>query len=383
MELLGKVTKEQFLKEYWQKKPLLIKGAFKDWENIISPDELAGLSIESDVESRIITSGPANDSYKLEQGPFNPERYESLGASYWSLLVQGVDRIHPEVSALKDCFSFIPNWRLDDVMVSYATDKGSVGPHIDNYDVFLVQGHGRREWKISSIRQEDDDFIEGLDIRVLKEFDETESYILEPGDMLYVPPRIPHWGIAIEESMTYSVGFRAPEHWELLSSFSSFLAEELNEDVLYNDPNLKLQSNPGEIKKEVFDEMKNIMLDFFSDDKKIASWFGRFITEPKMNLNMPPEQLLESVEELESVLSEGAVLVGMEGLKISYCESPVASLFVEGYELPLEEKDVELAKFLAGAKSFASGDLKNYDSESIDSVVLDLYNRGYFYLCAE
>ena len=348
---------------------------------MISPDELAGLSLEESIESRIITQQEdSKEPYKLEQGPFKPERYETLGDSNWSLLVQGVDRVHPEVSMLKDSFNFIPNWRLDDVMISYATDKGSVGPHIDNYDVFLIQGYGKREWKISSEKQMEDDFIEDLDIRILKEFNETDSYILEPGDMLYVPPRIPHWGLAVGESMTYSIGFRAPEHWDLLNSFSKYLAEELDEDLLYEDPDLTVQENPGEIKKEVFSKMKQIMLDYLDDDRKVASWFGRYITEPKVNLNMPPEETLDSVSELAEILNSGAVLLGMEGLKISYSETPVASLFVEGYELPLEAKDLDLAKFISVVKVFAQADLDRFNDDSIDSIILDLYNRGYLYL---
>ena len=194
----------------------------------------------------------------------------------WSLLVQGVDRVHPEVSALMNCFSFIPNWRLDDVMVSYATDKGSVGAHIDNYDVFLIQGYGKREWKINDEKVLEDNFIEDLDIRILKDFKETQSYILEPGDMLYVPPRIAHHGIALGDSMTYSIGFRAPEHWDLLNSFAKYLAEDLDEDILYADPDLKLQDNPGQIREEVIDKMQQVMIDYLSDKEKIASWFGRY-----------------------------------------------------------------------------------------------------------
>ncbi len=383
MEVLGNISKEDFLKEYWQKKPLLIKGAFQDWENIISPDELAGLSLEESIESRIITQFDEAKPYKLEQGPFKESRFESLGHENWSLLVQGVDRVHPEVSALMNCFSFIPNWRLDDVMVSYATDKGSVGAHIDNYDVFLIQGYGKREWKINEEKVLEDNFIEDLDIRILKDFKETQSYILEPGDMLYVPPRIAHHGIALGDSMTYSVGFRAPEHWDLLNSFAKYMAEDLDEDILYADPDLKLQENPGQIKEEIIDKMQQIMLEYLNDKEKLASWFGRYITDPKMSINMPPEETIEDTKTLAMMLNSGALLVGMEGMKISYIESPVASLFVEGYELPLESKDIELAKFLANKKVFSAADLSRFDEESIDSIVLDLYNRGYLYLCAE
>ena len=201
--------------------------------------------------------------------------------------------------------------------------------------------------------------------------------------MLYVPPRIAHHGIALGDSMTYSIGFRAPEHWDLLNSFSKHLAEDLDEDILYADPDLKLQDNPGQIKEEVIDKMQQVMIDYLSDKEKIASWFGRYITDPKMNLNMPPEETIEDTKTLAQMLNSGAVLVAMEGLKISYTESPVASLFVEGYELPLESKDLELAKFLASEKMFSAADLNRFDEESIDSIVLDLYNRGYLYLYAE
>ena len=333
--------------------------------------------------SRALSHKKGEASYHLEQGPFKAERFETLGESHWSLLVQGVDRIHPEVSSLMDHFNFVPNWRLDDVMVSYASDKGSVGPHIDNYDVFLIQGMGKREWQINENKVISDNFVEGSDLRILKDFKMTQSYILEPGDMLYVPPRFAHHGIAIDESMTYSIGFRAPEHWDLLNSFSKYLAEQLDEDLLYEDPDLELQENAALIKEDVIEKMQKIMMDYLSDKEKLASWFGRYITDPKMSLNMPPEELLDDTKQLKQLLASGSVLVGMEGLKISFSLSPVASLFVEGYEIPLESKDVDLAKFIASQKMFALDDLARFDDESIDSIILDLYNRGYLYLCGE
>ena len=201
--------------------------------------------------------------------------------------------------------------------------------------------------------------------------------------MLYVPPRFAHHGIAIDESMTYSIGFRAPEHWDLLNSFSKYLAEQLDEDLLYEDPDLELQENAALIKEEVIEKMQKIMMDYLSDKEKLASWFGRYITDPKMSLNMPPEELLDDTTQLKQLLASGSVLVGMEGLKISFSLSPIASLFVEGYEIPLESKDVDLAKFIASQKMFALDDLARFDDESIDSIILDLYNRGYLYLCGE
>src|SRR3990170_7562789 len=204
-----------FLTDFWQKRPLLIRSPWRAWNNPLAPDELAGLACESDVESRLVTQLP--DTWELEHGPLSGTRFAQLGKQPWTLLVQAVDHHVPAVAALLEPFRFIPNWRIDDVMVSYAVEGGGVGPHFDQYDVFLVQGLGRRRWQLGRLCDHATELLPHDDLRLLASFEPTDEWILEPGDILYVPPRVAHNGIAVsDDCMTYSIGFRAPSRRELI-----------------------------------------------------------------------------------------------------------------------------------------------------------------------
>jgi 50S ribosomal protein L16 3-hydroxylase len=235
-----------FLRDHWQKQPLLIRGLWAAWSNPLEPDELAGLACEESVESRLIRQ--SDGALVMEHGPFAESRFGKLGDAPWTLLVNAVDHHVPDVSALIDTFRFIPNWRIDDVMVSYAVDQGGVGPHFDQYDVFLVQGLGRRKWQIGGLCDDTTELLPHDDLRLLAKFEPVQEWILEPGDVLYVPPGIAHNGVAIgDDCMTYSIGFRAPSRDELLAQWAEHLVEQAEGDHRYADPALTLQSNPGEI----------------------------------------------------------------------------------------------------------------------------------------
>src|SRR4051812_20292918 len=203
--LLGKVTPAQFLKQYWQKKPLLVRGAFPGFRDPVTPDQLAGLALEDDVDSRLVMERGGKKPWEVTLGPQRAAKLRGLPRSHWTLLVQGVDRYVPGVAALLEPFRFIPDWRVEDIMISFAPQAGTVGPHIDSYDVFLIQGQGRRRWQLDpaaggALRP-------GLDLRILKQFTAKQDWVLEPGDMLYLPPDLAHHGTALEDCLTYSVGF--------------------------------------------------------------------------------------------------------------------------------------------------------------------------------
>ena len=204
--VLGTLSEERFLSDYWQQKPLLIRGAWPNFQAPIDADELAGLALEDEVESRLIIGS----DYAVEQGPFAEERFASLPAREWTLLVQAVDLWVPEVAEMLRRFSFLPRWRIDDIMVSYATDGGGVGPHFDDYDVFLLQGSGQRRWQIGDYCDANSALSEHSQLKILDAFDAQQDWLLNPGDMLYLPPRLAHCGVAVGECCTYSVGFRAP-----------------------------------------------------------------------------------------------------------------------------------------------------------------------------
>ena len=247
LTLLGGITPEAFLKEYWHKKPLLVRGAIPAFAGLLSPNELAGLACEEDVQSRLVSF--SKKQWHCEQGPFEEGRFAKLPKRDWTLLVQSVNHHMQEATDLLQQFNFIPHARLDDLMVSYAPDGGGVGPHFDSYDVFLLQGLGKRLWRISE--QTDLTLVEGAPLRILKHFDTQQEWTLSAGDMLYLPPHLAHWGVAVGDCMTYSIGFRAPSAEELAGEFLNYLQEKRDFKGRYADPDLKLQTHPAEISSEM------------------------------------------------------------------------------------------------------------------------------------
>lgn len=270
----------QFLAEFWQKKPLLCRQTFPQFVSPLSPEELAGFSLEEEVHSRLVVEKPGN-KWEVKHGPFKEKVFSKLPASKWTLLVQHVDVLNEEVNALLSAFRFIPNWRLDDIMISYAADQGSVGPHFDYYDVFLLQAAGKRRWKIGQRCDSNTPLLPNQDMKILADFQQEDEFVLEPGDMLYLPPGIAHWGIAEGECMTISIGFRAPSHADLLLEIAQDIASELSEDQRYCDPDLAPQDNPGEINGSVIEDVYKTLQELINDKQKLADIFGRLMTEPK------------------------------------------------------------------------------------------------------
>lgn len=279
-DLPGGLSAEVFLRDYWQQKPLLIRQAFPDYQSPITPDELAGLSLEDDVESRIILEHGATP-WELRRGPFSDADYQSLPERDWTLLVQAVDQFVPDIAELMAAFHFLPSWRLDDVMISYAVAGGSVGPHYDSYDVFLLQVEGHRRWKIGQHCDNNSALLPHDELRILKNFDQQEEWLLAPGDMLYLPPGLAHYGIAEDNCMTYSVGFRAPSHNEILSHFTDFVGQYLDDDQRYRDTGIRRPSDPALIDDHTVTRLQKIVLELVKDKEALGTWFGRFMTEPR------------------------------------------------------------------------------------------------------
>lgn len=270
----------RFLHESWQKKPLLIRNPWVSWRNPLEPDELAGLACLDEVESRLIRHSA--DDLELEHGPLPEDRFSQLGRDPWTLLVQAVDHHVPAVAALLEPFRFIPNWRIDDVMVSYAVDGGGVGAHFDQYDVFLVQGLGRRRWQVGEHCDDATELMPRDDLRLLANFQPTDEWILEPGDILYVPPRFAHNGVAVsDDCMTYSIGFRAPSRAELIGSWCESIVAQLEDDDRYVDPDLTAQPNPGELSAEAIERLHAMVAEKLLDRSDFTTWFGQYNTLPK------------------------------------------------------------------------------------------------------
>lgn len=264
-----------FLSKHWQKKPLLIRSALPNFEAPISPEELAGLAMEAQVDSRIVSR--QGKQWQLTQGPFSDDSFERAGE--WTLLVQRVDEWFPEVAALRGCVDFIPSWRMDDVMVSYATDGAGVGPHFDQYDVFLLQGTGKRHWKVGPRCDHTTPVIESGGLKLIEEFESSQTFVLEPGDVLYVPPGFAHWGSAVGESMTFSLGFRATRMTDLVARLSDNVIESLREDLLLEDlDSLYEASRAGEITTQ---QIQNAHGAVVSAIEALASedWFPELLSE--------------------------------------------------------------------------------------------------------
>lgn len=299
--LLGGISPDVFLRDYWQKKPLLIRRAFPDLDNPLSPDELAGLALEEEVESRIVLTQGVTP-WELRRGPFSEDDFRALPERDWTLLVQAVDQFVPEVAELTRAFSFLPTWRIDDVMISYAAPGGSVGPHFDNYDVFLLQSHGQRRWKIGQHCDDQSPLLDHPDLRILRDFDEEQEWVLEPGDMLYIPPGIAHHGIAEDECMTCSVGFRAPSHAEILLHYTDFLSQHLGDGQRYSDSDMRPANDPSAIDDQSIERLQRIVLELVQDKAALATWFGRHMTEPRYPELIEPQELPAGTlhEELEN-----------------------------------------------------------------------------------
>jgi 50S ribosomal protein L16 3-hydroxylase len=275
----GKLGVAGFLRDYWQKHPLLIPGAFPDFVDPISPEELAGLACEEEVEARLVFT--RRDTWKLLTGPFNESDFTSLPSRNWTLLVQATDQWVPEIRAMLESVNFIPNWRIDDVMVSYATPNGGVGPHFDYYDVFLVQGQGSRIWKTGQHCTAKDVSRTSSGLKLLAEFHTEQEWLLNPGDVLYVPPGVAHWGVSRDNSLCYSLGFRAPSLGEMILGYSDACSDQLSLDQRYADPGLKPVRRAGEMDNTSLQKMQRMLQRALSDKQEMNLWFGCHMTQPK------------------------------------------------------------------------------------------------------
>lgn len=358
LQLLGGISAREFMRDYWQKKPLLVRQAFPDFESPIDPDELAGLALEEEVESRIVLEHGAHP-WELRRGPFTEDTFAELPEKDWTLLVQAVDQFVPEVAELLEHFRFLPSWRIDDVMISFATPGGSVGPHFDNYDVFLLQGHGERNWKVGQMCNSDSPLLEHADLRILAEFEQSGEWTLEPGDMLYLPPRLAHYGVAVDNCLTYSVGFRAPSAAEVLTHFTDFLGQFLPDEERYSDADAQPVSDPHQIQHDALDRLKALLDKHMGDKDLLLTWFGQFMTEPRYPEQVVGEELDE--EELVEALEDGAILIRNPSARMAWSElGDDLMLFASGRSCPLPAKLRELLKLVCSADALHIENLEQW-----------------------
>lgn len=376
--LLGGLTIEAFLENYWQKKPLLIRGAFPGYEAPFTPEDLLQIACNDDVEGRLILEKDGDYPWQLLHGPFE-EDFHDLPESHWTILVQEINRHVPEVAALLDAFRFIPSWRIDDVMVSFATEHGGVGAHIDNYDVFLLQGLGHRRWQIMHEPLYDEVLIPDLDVSMLQHFRPDEDWVLAPGDMLYLPPRIAHKGIALGDCMTLSIGFRAPSYSEILSGFLGYAAEHADPLARFSDPDLTLQKHPGQITPDALRKVKAIIREAVQDDKMIEDWFGLSVTEPRRGYYAMPPVEEQSAEKVKADLLDNKQLYRAAGTTFAFTkENGDATLFAGGLAFLFPAPIADAVPLLSDAPNLTAGTLAHFiESDTFIDLLCDLINEGY------
>ncbi len=280
LTLLGGLSPAQFMKRHWQKKPLLVRQAIPDFKPCVGRAELVELAAREDVESRLIVHGAKG--WKMKHGPLPRRSLPPFSQKHWTFLVQGVDLHHDGVHQLLQQFRFVPDARLDDLMISYASDGGGVGPHFDSYDVFLLQAHGQRRWRIG--RQKDLTLQEGVPLKILQDFEPEAEFVLNPGDMLYLPPKYAHDGVAVGECMTWSIGFRSPQSGELAREILLGLADEASEiagDGVYRDPKQPAVAQPAAVPQALLDFAREALAEAQRDPHLLALLLGEYLTQPK------------------------------------------------------------------------------------------------------
>ena len=342
--LLGNLSTQDFLSQYWQQKPLLIRNAFEQPELSFDAGELAGLACDTEAPARIVIEH-GEKPWQLKQGPFQETDFTSLPDTHWTLLVNDIETYFPELRKFIEPFRFIPDWRIDDLMISYAPDQGSVGPHVDEYDVFLIQLDGTRKWSIDVNPSFDNATIEGPELKILKHFEGAKNWDLNPGDMLYLPPNMPHHGVAMGECMTLSVGFRAPSSGELVQAWLDDIGDTAAFRTRFDDKQRALQTNPGQINQQDLKRLRKLLIEGIeksSDD--LDHWLGKYLTENKR----PDPNILEEMEDLFAPeFSNGESYQRFPGTRFAFTSNEdQIQLFVGGLQYSLDDKHIEAVEYL-------------------------------------
>lgn len=366
---LGGLTAEQFLRDYWQKKPLLVRNAFPGFDGLLSPDELAGLACLEEAEARLVQN--KGDKWLLRRGPFSEEDFQRLPQTRWTLLVQGVNLFLREGAQLLDQFNFIPRARLDDLMVSYAPRGGSVGPHFDPYDVFLIQGMGHRRWQIST--QGDQSLLPGAPLRILQNFQPEQEWITGPGDLLYLPPQCAHYGLAQDHCMTYSVGFQAPYAQELATQFLVHLQDEIRLDGIYHDPGLKTQAHPAQISTAMVRQVSRILSQIRWDQDQVARFLGKYLTEPKNSVFFDPPARPLSLAKFAQRAKETGIQLDLKSLMLFHSDT----FYLNGESIDASQACNSLLTRLADRRELPPG--TELGSE-VENLLHQWYCAGYIVL---
>ena len=377
-----KIDKAEFLTNYWQKAPCLFKGAFSEPPNALSADELAGLSLDEEVESRLIIN--SGENWSIEHGPFDENRFQNLPEDNWTLLIQSVDHWHSAVRQLLTHFTFLPRWRYDDIMISFATDGGGVGPHADNYDVFLIQSQGERRWRVGSKGQtgagteSNTKIIEGM--CHVGEFSASIDYLMQPGDMLYIPPDTPHWGVSVGESIGYSVGYRTMQTHQLLALLTEQASEHSDFNQFFTDPYRSSANHTNQLDNQMIKWAQSELRKLADKPDQIARLISQQLSLSKLDVSLDVDDnvlqdnsvLIQAVTEYSSIKLEENICVNWLRLEDKIL------LSIEGESFEFEAREENAVSKLASYQAVPIN-LFNYSTEAFDfpEVLTNLIDRGY------
>lgn len=369
LQLLGGLTAKAFMQRHWQKKPLLIRQAIPGFKPLLDRAALLDLAAQEDVQSRLVVQASADGAkpWRFRHGPFARKALPALKQPGWTLLVQGVDLLEDRVHALMNQFRFVPDARLDDLMISYATDGGGVGPHFDSYDVFLLQAHGQRRWRIG--RQKDLSLQPDVPLKILAHFEPEMEFVLEPGDMLYLPPRYAHDGVAVGECMTYSIGFRAPSRGELAGELLQRLAEDAMDAAgiaLYRDTKQPAVVHSGEIPDALVDFASAALEDALRDPLALRRVLGEYLTEPKGHVTF---------DATEVAAPQGALAVDRRTRMMYDAEH----LFVNGESFLASGRDAQLLRTLSDTRALDAAAVKRLSGPA-RTLLLDWCEAGWIHV---
>jgi 50S ribosomal protein L16 3-hydroxylase len=370
--ILGKISNDVFLKKYWQKKPLLIRDAIKNFKSPITEKDLFRIAQNENAISRLIEF--KRGIWQVKYGPFKKLDLPKKINTPWTILVQNMNHHLPFAESFLNLFKFIPYARLDDLMVSFATKKGSVGPHFDSYDVFLFQAKGEREWKISE--QKKFSLDKKSAIKIITNFKVKNTWVLKPGDLLYLPPNVGHWGVSqSDDCLTYSIGFRAPGTFEIQSKFLDFIQDNLitNKNDLYRDPNLNLQKNPAEINSNMIKKIQQIVNQLRWNTNSINNFIGQLLTEPiegavfETSKSMTVEVFIKDLVRKPLKLNPKTRMLFIKN-----------NFYINGELIEADKKSIMYLKQLANEREISiKSTLNKKDLNALGIVLLPLYLSGF------
>jgi 50S ribosomal protein L16 3-hydroxylase len=368
VEVLGGLSAPRFFAEYWQKRPLLVRAALPGFSGLVGRAELESLACDGSVPSRLVIR--RRDRWDLRHGAFRPRDFKRLPKQNWTLLVQDLNHVLPSAAALLSRFSFIPYARLDDVMVSFATIGGGVGPHLDSYDVFLLQGTGTRRWQICA--HCDTAVDRESPLKILQRFRAEQEWVLHSGDLLYLPPGCAHNGIALTDCFTYSIGFRAPSSQELVVQFLAYLEDQCALPGMYADPDLRLQRHAAAISDAMLKKVSSILANIRWNNADVARFMGQYLTEPKTHVVFSPPKRPHSRAAFHALTRRSALQLDLKTQMLFRARK----IFLNGEFFPVSRQAAPALIELANKRRLGAGEATNREAEDL---LYDWYLSGYLH----